>query len=195
MSRATLASNYRRFTFQGIIVLLALTALVVGMYVYQQRYLREQLPLIEAGMAKAEVEGATMMAGFGAPPGTTILSALEKRIGKGGFHDGVWQGVPINVTWSSTGDAPGDYDSTRAWYEPRLLASGWTLYHQRIPTTLQTEYWQDKWLLTLEQLADFSSDQPPHTRFGLRLKWDYFHDLQSTSAAYASEPNAGGSKP
>jgi hypothetical protein len=195
LPKATMKSTYRRSSVKGVAFLLAVIALAAGIYVWQRQYINKHLPLIKAGMAQADAEGELLMTGFGSPPGVTFLSAIEKRIGKGGPDSGFWDDVPYKITWTWTGDAPGNQDNLRAWYEKRLLADDWKVFHQRITSTLKTEYWKDKWLLTLEQLATFPSDQPPHVRFKLRLTWDYWHELQSTSAAYAIPHDTDKSQP
>jgi hypothetical protein len=42
---------------------------------------------------------------------------------------------------------------------------------------VQTEYWDGKWLLAVEHEATFANEHPPHARFRLRLRWDYWHSL------------------
>ena len=83
-THATRIFSHHRFFRKGIIILLALTVLLVGMFIYQRHYIDEHLPQIRAGMTKADAEGGNLMAGIGAPPGAKALSAVEKIIGKGG---------------------------------------------------------------------------------------------------------------
>jgi len=153
---------------------------------YQQHYIEHHRPLIQAGLAAAEQEGNALFENIGAPPGATPLSAVEKKVQSGGSR-GMWRGTPCSVSWSRTWDIPGNHPEMLAWYEKHLLADGWKLYVQRIPSNLKTLYWKGNWLFTLGHNVSFPTDRPPHARLQLRLDWDYWYRLEETSAEHAGK--------
>jgi hypothetical protein len=146
------------------------------MFVANRRYIQRHLPLIRAERAVAEGEGEEMLKKIGVPVGAVTMSPVGKSFFDEG-EDSMWQGEATGVEWTSFWDAPGDHPQIDAWYRDKLLADGWQVFQHGVPSSVQTQYWKDKWLLTVEHEATFANERPPHARFRLRLRWDYWHAL------------------
>lgn len=172
----------KRFGTVGLLFLVVVGLVATGLFVAQQRYIRYHLPLIQAQLTNAEAEGPKMLERIGVPAGSTVISPVNRAIYRSGSdRRGMWSDTPCAVKWTSTWDVIGSEDETLDWYRQRLLADGWELYNQRVPSKLQTLYWKDKWLLTIGHNVSFPMDHPPHARFELLLIWDYWHQLKPTS--------------
>ena len=119
-----------------------------------------------------------MLERIGAPTGSTVVSTVNRAIYSSGSTDeGMWSDTPCAVEWTSTWDVIGTQNETLDWYEQRLRGDGWKLYNQRLPSKLETLYWKDKWLLTIEHNVTFPTDHPTHARLELLLIWDYWQKL------------------
>jgi hypothetical protein len=154
----------------------------IALPVYQEYYMRKHRPLIAAGLAAAQDEGPDLFESeIGAPPGATPISERETYVGPGTSR-GMWRFTPKVVSYKRAWDAPETHQEIHAWYQSRLLASGWRPWD--VPSGVQWTFWKEKWLLTLERDAAFTGPEP-HARFTLRLEWEYFHDL----ALNAVDPN------
>ena len=164
----------------GLLFLVVVGLATIGLFVAQQLYIRHHLPLIQAQLTNAEAEGPKMLERIGVPAGSTFISAVNRAI-YSSSRRGMWSDTPCAVKWTSTWDVIGTENETLDWYRERLLADGWELYNQRVPSKLETLYWNDKWLLTVEHNVTFPTDHPPHARFALFLIWDYWHQLKQTS--------------
>jgi len=176
----------KRSGILGLLFLVVVGLAAIGLFVAQQRYIRYHLPLIRAQLTNAEAEGPKMLERIGVPAGSTVVSAVNRAIySSGSTRRGMWSDTPCAVKWTSTLDVVGTEDETLDWYRQRLLADGWELYNERVPSKLQTLYWKDKWLLTIGHNVSFPTDHPPHARFELFLIWDYWHQLKQTSQGNA----------
>ena len=169
-------SSLRQSMKAWLFVVIVLVAFA-GLICYQYQYAQHHLPLIRAGLAAAEQEGEQRLVSIGVPVGATAGEAVKKRRFQGD-SDSMWQNEPIGAEWTGLWDAPGDYAAIDAWYREKLLANGWHIFEQRVPSTVQTEYWDGKWLLIVEHNASFADEHPPHVRIRLRLTWDYWHSFE-----------------
>lgn len=149
--------------------------LVAGLFGYQRYYINKHAPLIKAELAEALEVGDDLLSGVGAPMGAHLMEPIQKTIHKGGTR-GKWQDTQIGVTWVAFYDAPGTHVEFDDWYRRRLTEQGWSVRHLSVPTTVEVQFYKDKWLLTEEHEAWFN-EHPPHARFRLRLRWDYRHDF------------------
>jgi hypothetical protein len=148
----------------------------VGLFVRQYFYIQHHLPLIRAERAVAEREGGAMLEKIGAPPGAVALSKVERSV-LGGGVESMWENEPIEVVRTCFWDAQGNHAQIDAWYREKLLADGWQEFRRRVPSTVQSEYFREKWLLAIEHEASFAEEHPPHARFRLRFTWNYWHAL------------------
>jgi hypothetical protein len=158
------------------VFLISVALAAVGMFITQRSYIQRHLPLMASERAAAEKQGAAMLEEIGTPAGAQLQTPVQQRLVLGD-RGSMWSDQAVGVEWTSFWDAPGDHPQIDAWYHDQLLAKGWQLFPREVPSTVQTEYWKDKWLLTVEHEATFATDRPPHARFRLRLKWDYWHRL------------------
>ena len=174
----------KRSGILGLVFLLLVVLVAGGVFVWQQRYIRYHAPLIQAELASAEGQGGEILERIGAPPGSTVSSPVKGTIYS--EQEGMWSNTPSAAKWTSAWDIPGTEDENLGWYRQRLVADGWEIYNDRIPSNLETLYWKDKWLLTIGHNVSFPTDNPPHVRFQFLLVWDYWHRLEQTS-----QDNAG----
>jgi len=181
----------KRYSIWGLVFLIIVGAIVAGLFLGQQRFIRYHLPLIEAQLANAEAQGEEMLERVGAPADSTIVSPVKWTV-YNGPRGGMWSKTPCAAKWTSTWDVSGTQDETLDWYKQRLVADGWEVYNQRIPSTLETLYCKDKWLLTIGHNVSFSTDHPPHAQFQFLLVWDYWHELKQTSQDNVGNGTANG---
>jgi hypothetical protein len=146
-----------------------------GLFGFQRYYINKHEPLIKAELAEALEVGDGLLESVGTPPGAHLVEPIEKRVHKGGTR-GKWQDTQIGVTWVAFYDAPGTHEQFDEWYRRRLPEQGWKVRQPSVPTSVEVQFYKDKWLLTEEHEAWFQGRQP-HARFRLRLEWDYRHDL------------------
>lgn len=165
----------RRPRRTGLAFLIILGMGGAGVFI-QWKYIQKHLPLVEAERAAAEEEGFGLLNSIPLPPGASPIDAGLKTFGTGSRND-KWHGVEISINWRREWDAPGDPDSIDAWFDEKLLESGWRRFERGIPSSVQKHFWREKWLLTVQRTGDFSTDRPPHARFGLLLNWDYRNSL------------------
>jgi hypothetical protein len=127
-----------RKTILALLFVVLVAATVAGVAWKFRQYTQHHLPLIRAGLAAAEQEGDARLEAIGVPPGATIQDAVKKRRFRGD-GESMWQHEPVGAEWTGLWDAPGDHAAIDAWYRERLLASGWHLFEERVPSTGQTE--------------------------------------------------------
>ena len=163
----------RGSTIRAGACLLLILGLLAAVFVLQRRYIQHHLPLIRAQLAVADRQASGLLEEIDAPPGATPRSQINRRtfFGTGRRSHGMWRGEECAFQWSGEWDAPGEPDAIMAWYRQHLLAAGWMVYNQRVPTVLEDLYWKDKWLLTIARTASFATDQPPHARVLMTLDW------------------------
>lgn len=152
------------------VFMLAIILLVVGLLTWQQRYIRQQLPIIEAAVAGADKEGSAIFETLGTPVGSKANGDLQKRTLTGG-RKGMWQGVAMGAEWKREYEMPGGFETIAAWYRRQLQRQGWSSYDDMPISTVQRVYKKGKWMVTIGQHAWF--ERPPHTRVTLELSWYY----------------------
>ena len=178
-------SRSRPFSYRDVLWILALLSAVVGMFSYQRHYMNYHAPLIEAGLAAANKDGPALLEQVSLPSGAAVFDPVQKKINSEGR--GMWRSTSSSVTWTGEWDAPGTHATILEWYQERLLAMGWKPYVDRIPSKLRTRYFKDKWFLIITHSVTPTADRPPHARFTLELSWDYWYQLEKTSAEYAAD--------
>jgi hypothetical protein len=172
-----LTMSRRRLTirsFAGIILIFLIGA---GLLIFEQRHLRKHLPLINAELVEAELEGPRLLEVIGAPPGTTPYSDGIKVFPEES-RKSHWQGTKTRVRWSREWESPGNHESVQAWFAKNLGAQGWQVIERGFPSILVKYFGKDKWSLTLSRGADFSTDRDPKVRYTLDLEWDYWFKVE-----------------
>lgn len=167
-------SRTRSRTGSTVFVILFI-CLGIGLLAFQHHYLKSHLPLLKAELAAAESTGTRLLEEIGIPPNAQLVDPIEHRVITAGPDD-KWSGTETGTRWLALYDAPGTHAQIDAWYKEHLPKVGWTLRVPRIPSEVQTEFYRDKWLLTIEHDTWFNGREP-HAQFRLRLEWDYQHDL------------------
>ncbi len=162
-----------RSPFLGIFLIFALGA---GLLVFQRQHIRKHLPLITEGFTAAEKEGLQIFENIGVPPGSAPYEEGSKTF-PAESRNSMWRGTKVRVSWSRVWESPGSHESVEQWFLERLEDLGWQPFLIGVPSTVEKPYWKDKWLLTLQRGADFSTDADPKVRYTLLLEWDYWHDL------------------
>jgi hypothetical protein len=144
---------------------------------------KHHLPLIRSGLAAAEREGPDLLKKVGVPPGATVFSPVTmKRTEED--SESMWAGEPTGVSWTAFWDAPGNHAAVDAWYADHLLTDGWKVFQDPVPSTVQIQFWKDKWLLTIGHAASFEKEHPPHVRIRMELEWGYFHKLDIANRSW-----------
>lgn len=157
--------------------LLLIPLVGAALFIGQRHYIRHHLPLIEKELAVANGEGLARLNAIPLPEGSTPRTEGEKLTSEG-RRSSMWQDTPVAISWQREWDAPGTPADHDQWFAERLVAEGWRPFVHGIPTTVQSLWWKEKWLLTIQKRGDFSTDRPPHARFVLLLQWDYWHNLE-----------------
>lgn len=159
--------------FLGIILIIAIG---IGLLAFQRQYIQKHLPLITNELAVAETEGLKIIEGIGVPPGSTPYEEGSKTF-PSESRNSMWRGAKIRVKWRREWQSPGNHESVEQWFRDRLEGLGWQPFLIGVPSTVEKSFWKDKWLLTLQRGADFSTDRDPYVRYTLVLEWDYWHNL------------------
>lgn len=149
---------------------LAIVLIVAGLVTWQQRYIREQLPIIEAAVAAANRDGRAIFETLGTPPDSKPNGDLQKRRLTGGRR-GMWQGMTMGAEWKREYEMPGDFETIATWYRKQLQRQGWSSYDDMPISTVQRIYKKGKWMVTIGQHAWF--EHPPLTRVSVELSWYY----------------------
>jgi len=167
----------RRLTVRSFAGLILILVIGVGLLIFQNAYLRKQMPLIAAELAAAENDGPKLIEAIKAPPGSAPYSDGIKSFPGEGRKSNL-QGTKTGVIWSREWESPGSFEEVERWYSDQLGEIGWRLDQQENPSVLVTEYRQGKWLLSILRGADFSTDREPKVRYQLVLDWRYSRSIQ-----------------
>lgn len=166
----------RRLTLRSFAGLILIAVIGIGLLVFQRKHIRKHLPLIAAEFAVAEKEGPAILAKIGLPEGAQPYDdGLKSFPGEG--RKSMWQGAKLRIRWERTWVLKGDHESTDAWFADRLGELGFRPFTIGTPSSVEDQYWKDKWLVTIQRRADFSTDRDPTVRKAVILDWDYWHDL------------------
>lgn len=166
----------RRLTLRSFAGLILIAVIGVGLLVFQRQHIKKHLPLIAAEFAVAEQEGPGILKEIGLPEGAEPYDdGLKTFPGEG--RKSMWRGAKLRIRWERTWVLPGNHDDTDAWFADRLGELGWKPFTIGVPSSVEDLYWKDKWLLTIQRRADFSTDPNPTVRKTVMLDWDYWHDL------------------
>jgi hypothetical protein len=159
--------------FTGLVLILAIGA---GLLVYQRQHIKKHLPLIQAEFAAAESEGTGIFASIPLPEGSTPYDDGLKTYPEEGRRS-MWEGAKLRIRWERTWVLPGDHATTDAWFAEKLAEDGWRPFTIGVPSSVEKLYWKGKWLITIQNRADFSTDRNPTVRKAVILDWDYWHNL------------------
>jgi len=166
----------KRLTLRAFSGLILIGAIGAGLLVFQRKHIRKHLPLIAAEFAAAEAEGPGILAAIGLPEGAVPYDEGLKTF-PGESRRSMWRGAKLRIRWERTWVLPGNHDDTDAWFADRLAVLGWRPFTIGVPSSVETLFWKDKWLVTIQRRADFSTDRNPTVRKTVILDWDYWHDL------------------
>jgi hypothetical protein len=152
------------------VFVLGIILIVAALLTWQQRYIRQQKPIITAAVAAANKEGDGIFEKLGVPPESKPNGELEKNVLTGGPR-GMWQNFPMGAEWKREYEMPGDFETIAAWYRKQLQRNGWSSYDDMPISIVQREYKKGKWIVKIGQHAWFQ--YPPHTRVSVELSWYY----------------------
>lgn len=159
--------------FTGIILIFAIGA---GLLIFQRKHIQKHLPFIAAEFAEADKEGPAILESIGLPDGATPYDEGLKTF-PGESKRSMWEGAKLRIRWERTWVLPGNPDESDAWFVNRLKELGWRPFTRGVPSSVEKLFWKDKWLVTIQRRADFSTDRIPTVRKTVVLDWDYWHDL------------------
>lgn len=160
-------------SFAGLILILVIGA---GLLVFQRKHIRKHLPLIAAEFAVADAAGPDLLEQIGLPEGAEPYDDGMKTFPEEGRRS-MWQGAKLRIRWERTWILKGDHETTDAWFAEKLGSLGFQPFTIGVPSSVEDLYGKDKWLVTIQRRADFSTDRDPTVRKTVILDWDYWHDL------------------
>lgn len=166
----------RRLTLRSFAGLILIAAIGIGLLVFQRQHIKKHLPLIAAEFSTADSEGPRILEAIGLPTGAAPYDDGLKSFPEEG-RKSMWEGAKLRIRWERTWVLSGNHDDTDAWFADRLGELGWKPFTIGTPSSVEDLYWKDKWLITIQHRADFSTDRNPTVRKTVMLDWDYWHDL------------------
>ncbi|MCB1204652.1 MAG: hypothetical protein KDN18_10365 [Verrucomicrobiae bacterium] len=166
----------KRIPLRAFTGLILIAVIGIGLLIYQRQHIQKHLPLIAAEFAAADSMGPEILAEIGQPEGAAPYDDGLKTF-PGESRRSMWRGAKLRIRWERTWVLPGTHEDTDAWFDRRLSDLGWQPFTIGTPSNVEKAYWKDKWLVTIQHGADFSTDRNPTVRKTVILDWDYWHDL------------------
>lgn len=166
----------KRLTFRSFAGLILILVIGGGVLIFQRQHIQKHLPLIAAEFAAADAEGSGILESIGLPEGAEPYDKGLKSF-PGESKRSMWRGSKNRIRWERTWILKGDHETTDAWFAERLGSLGFRPFTIGVPSSVEDLFWKDKWLVTIQRRADFSTDRDPTVRKVVILDWDYWHDL------------------
>lgn len=166
----------KRLTLRSFAGLILIVVVGIGLLVFQRKHIQKHLPLIAAEFAVADAEGPELLDSIGLPEGAEPYDNGLKTF-PGESNRSMWQGSKNRIRWARTWILKGNHETTDAWFAEKLGSLGFQPFTIGVPSSVEDLYWKDKWLVTIQHGADFSTDREPTVRKTVILDWDYWHDL------------------